>query len=266
MGRINNGAMKDWSNGNIVTAELYEADHEMLRVAINDNFDRLTKSITVLNADGSTKTTKNMDTAFNFLKIKDGAGVSVALDTTSGVLTITAVPAAGSIGNAQIADNSITTAKIVDGAVTEAKLAAGSVTTGKIGAGAVTEGNIADQSVSASKIVDGSITASKLDITFGDSTPAVLTHNADRHAHNFILQEEADLTSYDTTNKIYTKVYFRRENGTLHAVSNLGNLSGGTYLRDTWDFYDDGGSSIVETLVWVLTYNADKKVIKKELL
>jgi hypothetical protein len=353
---INAGAMRDWENGQIVTAELYEADHEMLRVAINDNFARLVKSVTVLNANGTTKTTKNMDTAFNFLKIKDGTGVAITLDATTGILTITAVPVAGSIGTSQladgavttvkiadlnvtlaklaansvdaskivdgsvgtaeiadssvtsakiaanavtstkildgavgtaeIADNAITTAKVTDanittakiadisvttekladGAITEDKIADAAVTTEKLGAGAVTEGNIADQSITSAKIVDGSITASKLDATFGDSTPAVLAHNADRHAHNFILQEEVDPTSYDTTNKIYKKAYLRRENGTLYMVSNLSNLSNGTYLTVTCDYYDDGGASIVETLVWTLTYDANKKVTSKMLV
>jgi hypothetical protein len=40
MAKINDGTLKDWKNGDKLTSDLYEADREILRVAINDNHDR----------------------------------------------------------------------------------------------------------------------------------------------------------------------------------------------------------------------------------
>jgi hypothetical protein len=42
MARINDGTLKDWKDGDKVTSDLYEADREILRVATNDNHDRIT--------------------------------------------------------------------------------------------------------------------------------------------------------------------------------------------------------------------------------
>jgi hypothetical protein len=36
MAKINDGTLKDWKDGDKVTADLYEADREILRAAIND--------------------------------------------------------------------------------------------------------------------------------------------------------------------------------------------------------------------------------------
>jgi hypothetical protein len=42
MAKINDGTLKDWKDGDKVTSDLYEADREILRVANNDNHDRIT--------------------------------------------------------------------------------------------------------------------------------------------------------------------------------------------------------------------------------
>ena len=182
MGTINDGAMKNWENGDVVTEALYEADREMLRVAINDNFARLMKSITVLNADGSTKTTKNMDTAFNFLKVKDGTGITLSMDGV-GTVTIAASPAAASVNTAALQDGSVLTVKLADGSVTTIKLAAGSVTTDKMVDGSVTNAKIADASITTVKIADGSVTGVKLDPAIATNSPQVEAHNGDVNAH-----------------------------------------------------------------------------------
>jgi hypothetical protein len=41
MARINDGTLKDWKDGDKVTSDLYEADREILRIANNDNHDRI---------------------------------------------------------------------------------------------------------------------------------------------------------------------------------------------------------------------------------
>jgi hypothetical protein len=41
MAKINDGTLKDWKDGDKVTSDLYEADREILRVANNDNHDRI---------------------------------------------------------------------------------------------------------------------------------------------------------------------------------------------------------------------------------
>jgi hypothetical protein len=43
MAKINDGTLKDWKNGDKVTSDLYEADREILRVANNDNHDRIVR-------------------------------------------------------------------------------------------------------------------------------------------------------------------------------------------------------------------------------
>jgi len=182
MGYIDSNTLRDWNDGDVVTSALYEQEREILRTAINDNFARLVKSFTVLNPDGTTKTTKNFDTAFNFLKLKEGSNVQLALDTSTGVLTISAVPATGSISTPMIADGaiitvkladgSVTTAKIANGAITESKMAPDSVNTSAIKAGAIDNSKLANASVTGTKIsnnaigtahlVDGSVTQSKI--------------------------------------------------------------------------------------------------------
>jgi len=353
MGRINDGAMRDWNDGDIVTATLYEADHEMLRAAINDNFDRLIKSFTVYDSAGNVLQTKNFDLAFNFIKVKQGTGIQLALDTSTGVLTVTAVPANNSIGTAQIqdgavttakianlnvtegkladsavttskiantavtadkianltvttgklADSAITTAKIADGnvtssklqddAVTAAKLADNAVTTAnivdasvtsakigpgaiispllgndavieaKIQDGAVTNTKIADGSVSTAKIQDGAVTAQKLDPSLVGQNLELEAHNADVYAHQAILRSEADLGSYDATNKKYTIVNFYLPDDTLYMQSTLSDLTDGLYHVDTWDFYDVDGVTITKTIEWTLVYDANKIIVEK---
>lgn len=41
MARIESTVLKNWLDGNVVTATEYKQEREILRVAINDNYDRL---------------------------------------------------------------------------------------------------------------------------------------------------------------------------------------------------------------------------------
>jgi hypothetical protein len=162
MGFINDGSMHDWNDGDIVTAALYEADRDMLRVAINDNWSRLMKSFSVLDSAGNVLQTKNFDLVFNFLKIQQGDGIGLSLNTTTGVLTVTAIPKAGSIGTSQLADGSVTTPKIADGNVTTAKIADGSITLAKMASGSVDGSKVVNSSIGTTQLADSSIISSKI--------------------------------------------------------------------------------------------------------
>jgi hypothetical protein len=161
VGQIDLSSLHDWQDGEIVTATLFKQDREIVRVAINDNFARRMTAFTVLNSDGSTKTSKNFDTAFNFLKLQDGTGVTLSMDV-NGTVTIAATPAANSIGTTQLVDGSVTTTKIGDGAVTGAKIASLTIVTGNIADSAVTTSKIADLNVTNGKLADGSVSQTKL--------------------------------------------------------------------------------------------------------
>lgn len=61
MAKINDGTLKDWKDGDKVTSDLYEADREILRVANNDNHDR----ITVLEVDKPVQDKRLDDLEYN---------------------------------------------------------------------------------------------------------------------------------------------------------------------------------------------------------
>lgn len=122
MSKINTGVLHDYANGEIVTEQMLDTDHEIIRVAINDTNDMVT----------------NHQTA-------------AVLDHPN-----------GSVTTAKLADASVTAAKIADSNVTTTKIADSNVTTAKIADGAVTEIKIANSAVTTNKIADGSITALKM--------------------------------------------------------------------------------------------------------
>jgi hypothetical protein len=135
MSKIDASVLRNWNNGEVMGEADYEQEREIIRTAINDNYDRLIKKYEVLNSDGTLKTTQNLTTAINYLKFKEGASVSLVLDNTTSTLTIAVT--AGSVGTIALTDLSVTTAKIADGNVTTIKFADGSVTTAKIANGAI---------------------------------------------------------------------------------------------------------------------------------
>jgi hypothetical protein len=147
MGKIGTGVLRDWNNGEIMNEADYEQEREILRVAINDNYDRLIKKYEVLDASGLVKTTQNLDTAINFLKFKESSSIVLTLDTLTSTMQLAVVD--GSITTAKLANLNVTTAKIADGNVTTIKLA--------------------DLNVTREKVADGAINLQKLDLVSLDS-------------------------------------------------------------------------------------------------
>lgn len=162
MGKVNPEAMKDWRDGDVVYAQDYKREREILRTAINDNFDRLIKRFVVKNASGQTKSTTNLDTALNYLQFQEGANVILDMDASTATLKISVSYGSGSVPTAALADGSVTTVKVANSAITEIKIANGAVTTNKLANGAVTTGKIADNAVNTAKIANNSVTEQKI--------------------------------------------------------------------------------------------------------
>lgn len=77
------------------------------------------------------------------------------------------------------------------------------------------------------------------------------------------LENYNSYASSKDANGIYTVIDYKRADGTLYMKS---TLSGGTspkYTADTWQFYDNLGTTIIATKTWTLTYDVDGKVISK---
>lgn len=172
MGKVNPGSLKDWRDGDVVMAADYKQERELLRVAINDNFDRLIKQVVVQNANGQTKSTANLDEALNILRFKEGANVTLSLDPATATLTIAVTYENSSVGTAAIADGAVTTVKvansaintikIANNAVTEPKIANNAVSTRTIQNGSVTEPKMSDNSISTRTIQSKAVTEGKL--------------------------------------------------------------------------------------------------------
>lgn len=153
MAKINEGTLKDWADGQTVTADLYKQEREILRAAINDNDQNfeghvgigvdITSSDTTKNKHVSNKNMKDLhdkDTAQQ--TALDSQGTTIANhderivlieDTLPTKATITYVnQEVAKVQNGLIADGSVTRQKIVDGEVINSKLANGVVTASKV--------------------------------------------------------------------------------------------------------------------------------------
>ena len=78
-------------------------------------------------------------------------------------VSISLLPADGSVTTAKIADGAVTTVKVADGTITTAKILDSAVTAAKIADSGVTTAKINDGAITTAKIVDGAVTADKLD-------------------------------------------------------------------------------------------------------
>jgi hypothetical protein len=147
MAKISTTTLRDWNNGETMNEADYEQERSILVTAINDNYDRLIKKYEVLNADGTIKSTQNLDTAINYVKLKEDSTITLVHDALTSTVQIV------------VTDGSITTAKLASLGVTTAKIADGNVTTVKL----------ADLSVSRVKIADGAVDLSKADLVSFDT-------------------------------------------------------------------------------------------------
>ena len=81
-----------------------------------------------------------------------------------------------------------------------------------------------------------------------------------------VAEKVANYNSYSSSpdvNGIYTVVDYKRSDNTLYMKSTLSNVVNGNYQTDTWQFYDAAGTTVILTVTWTLTYDADGNVISK---
>lgn len=93
-------------------------------------------------------------------------------------------------------------------------------------------------------------------------------HKADYMS--FVERVERELGNYNQyaslkdPNGIFTVVDYKRIDGTLYMQSTLSNKNTeGNYQRMVWEFYDDIGMSIIKTITWAITYDADGDIVSK---
>lgn len=107
MAKVNDGVLRDWSNGDIMDSPSYEQDREILRVAINDNADQLTglKATTGAGEVGATAITgttgANVQDILASLKgLIDGNQTNITtLFSTNGATSVGVLPISGITGN-----------------------------------------------------------------------------------------------------------------------------------------------------------------------
>lgn len=94
----------------------------------------------------------------------------------------------------------------------------------------------------------------------------VLKQQLDAHINNRKVHE-SELNQYITdrdSNGYYTKVRFARTDDTTYLTSELGNPDlNGYYGKITWKYYNEAGTTVIETKLWTLTYDEDGNITSK---
>lgn len=92
----------------------------------------------------------------------------------------------------------------------------------------------------------------------------------DSHLAQIVSDVSKGLANYNQfasakdTNGIYTVVDYKRANNTLYMKSTLSNAdTNGNYQTMTWQFYADDGTTVTDTKVWTISYDADGNVLSK---
>ncbi|WP_096636436.1 hypothetical protein [Clostridium cochlearium] len=82
-----------------------------------------------------------------------------------------------------------------------------------------------------------------------------------------IEKELSNYNSYSSAkddNGIFTVVEYKRADNSLYMKSTLSNPdTEGNYQTMTWEFYDDVGTSIINTVVWDIIYDEDGDIVSK---
>ncbi len=85
-----------------------------------------------------------------------------------------------------------------------------------------------------------------------------------------ITKIEKQITNYNSyasskdSNGLYTIVDYKRADGSLYMKSTLSNVDlKGNYQTDTWQIYDNLGTSLVKTLTWSVSYDVDGDILSK---
>ncbi|HIG0362436.1 TPA: hypothetical protein ACX96Z_004117, partial [Clostridium sporogenes] len=85
-----------------------------------------------------------------------------------------------------------------------------------------------------------------------------------------IKKELENYNSYASSkdeNDIFTIVEYKRTDNTLYMKSTLSNPdTEGNYKTIKWELYAREGASIVNTIVWNITYDEDGDIISKEVV
>lgn len=77
-------------------------------------------------------------------------------------------------------------------------------------------------------------------------------------------RKEVDVSSKDAVMGIYKVINYKRPIATptlyLKATLSVPDANG-YYTKDTWQYYDTAGTTVVKTVVWTLTYDVDGIVL-----
>ena len=117
------------------------------------------------------------------------------------------------------------------------------------------------------EVLDGDTAGNLLNLINANSAAiAAQADDFDAHLADY-MPHDSELNSYASgldSKGIYTIIDFERTDGTLYLKSTLSNVDAyGNYQTVTWDFYDVGGTNIVLTKTWSLTYDEDGSITQK---
>jgi hypothetical protein len=87
MAKIDSTTLRNWNNGEVMYEADYEKERAILVAAINDNFDRLIKSIITKDSNGSITGTRTLAQVMTGLVLKNGTGMSITVDPNSDTVT-----------------------------------------------------------------------------------------------------------------------------------------------------------------------------------
>lgn len=108
----------------------------------------------------------------------------------------------------------------------------------------------------------GTNTHAQIDAHIGDASIHVTA--ADKSLWNETAANYNQYASGKDANGIYTVLELKRTDGTLYMRATLTNPDArGNYQTDTWQFYNAAGNTVVKTLTWTYTYDADGKITSK---
>jgi methionine synthase I (cobalamin-dependent) len=117
------------------------------------------------------------------------------------------------------------------------------------------------------QIPDGGIADAKLSNTEGQIKDKVAKHLIDYSAFKEDAEDKlGDYNSYASAvdaNGVYTVVDYKRADGTLYMKSTLSGGTSPNYTTDTWQFYNDAGTTVILTKTWTIAYDANGKITSK---
>lgn len=104
MARIGRSIFNEWNDGDVIRAKEYNREHEIIRTAINDNFERLIKEVRLLDKDGEEIDVHTLSDLVNFLSLQEGDNIQFELDSENNVIKVSVIQGEGSGLNADLLD------------------------------------------------------------------------------------------------------------------------------------------------------------------